>query len=80
MTQVKCTGFIEDWIDSVINGAGGFISWEEHELVAHLKSREESIASFIIRCLANPHCEGSKEVIEAIIERRADYKIKKHGR
>jgi hypothetical protein len=61
---------IDEWVNSVINGIGGFNSWEEHEIVIH-NSREESIAGFVIRCLANPACEGSKEIIEAIISERA---------
>jgi len=60
---------IEDWIDNVIEGPAGFKSWEEHEFVVHHKSREYSIAAWVIRCLANPECEGSQMVIDSIIER-----------
>lgn len=62
---------IEDWVNRVIRGPGGFISWEEHEFVIHHSSREESIAAFVIRCLANPGCEGSGDVLRAIIEQRS---------
>lgn len=60
---------IDEWVNRIINGIGGFKSWEEHEIVIH-NSREESIAAFVIRCLANPQCKGSRDVIDAIIAQR----------
>lgn len=61
---------INSWVNRVIKGIGGFESWEDHEGVIFHTSREEGIAEFVIRCLANPSCEGSDKVIEAIIEQR----------
>lgn len=61
---------IDNWVNRVIKGPGGFISWEDHEFVIHHSSREEAIAAFAIRCLANPGCEGSGEVLRAIINQR----------
>ena len=58
------------WIDRIINGVGGFRCWEDHECVIFHTSREEGIAAFVIRCLANPKCEGSEDVLKAIQERR----------
>ena len=60
---------IDEWVNRIINGTGGFKSWEDHEIVIH-NSREESIAAFVVRCLANPACEGSKEVLDLIAENR----------
>lgn len=62
---------IEDWVNNTIKGGGGFLSWEQHEIVIHHSSREESIAAFVIRCLANPGCEGSGDVLRQIIDQRA---------
>ena len=61
---------INSWVNRVIKGIGGFESWEDHESVMFHNSREEGIAEFVIRCLANPFCEGSDKVLEAIIEQR----------
>ena len=61
---------IEDFIQRIINGTGGFKTCEEYEIMVHHIDRETSIASWVIRCLANPKCEGSKEVLDAIIKQR----------
>lgn len=61
---------IDNWINQIIKGSGGFESWESHEFVIHHSSREESIAAFVIRCLANPGCRGSGDVLRAIINQR----------
>ena len=66
---------INEWINRVIKGPTGFETLEDRECVIFHKSREEGIAEFVIRCLANQLCEGSKEVLEAIYEqRKADNK------
>ena len=62
---------INDWINRVIKGPTGFEIWEDRECVIFHNSREEGIAAFVIRCLANPLCDGSKEVLEAILEQRS---------
>lgn len=58
------------WCKEIIDGAGGFISYEEHELVIWHISRERAVAEWVIRCLANPDNEGSQMVIDSIIKRR----------
>jgi len=63
---------IEDWIEKIINGGGGFKSMEEHEIVIHHIDRETSIAGFVIRALANPKCEGSEDVLKAIEKQRSE--------
>jgi hypothetical protein len=62
---------IKYWIDDVISRPGGWESWNERELYdSHEKSRDHSVVEFFIRCLANPKCEGSEEVLNLIIEHR----------
>lgn len=61
---------IDKWIDQAINGGGGFLSYEEHEFVIFHVPREQAVAEWVIRCLANPDCEGSKEVLDSILEQR----------
>jgi len=57
---------IHNWIHNIIEESGGFKSCEKHEIMVHNISREHSIAAWVIRCLANPDCEGSKETLESI--------------
>lgn len=61
---------IKNWVSQVIKGIGGFLSWEEHEMPTYHNTRDEQIAAFVLRCLANPICEGSREVLDAILEQR----------
>ena len=61
---------IGQWCKEIIDGASGFISYEEHELVIWHISRERAVAEWVIRCLANPENEGSQMVIDSIIARR----------
>jgi hypothetical protein len=61
---------ISEWINQIINGPAGMNDFERHELVDWLESDRYCAASWAIRCLANPHCEGSQEVLDAVIEQR----------
>lgn len=61
---------IPSFIEEIINGVGGFKVQEDREFVIY-PDREVGVAGFIIRCLANPQCKGSQEVLDAIIARRA---------
>lgn len=70
---------INDWIYRVIKGPTGFETWEDRECVIFHNSREEDIAAFVIRCLANPLCDGSKEVLDAILEQRNANKLDSHS-
>lgn len=63
---------IDEWIEKIVNGSGGFVDFENHEWPVYHNSREYSIAAFVVRCLANPKLEGSQEVLDAIIERRKE--------
>lgn len=63
---------VEEWIKSVLFGPGGLDDYERHELVVWNVPDREATAAWIIRCLANPQCEGSAEVLEAIADRRVE--------
>jgi len=63
---------IAEWCQRVIHGVGGFEDKENHELVVYDTSREQAIAAFVLRALANRHCEGSDEVLRLIIEHRGE--------
>jgi hypothetical protein len=70
MIKCKSVSYIEDWCEKIINGSGGFISLEEHELLVFEKGRDIAIVEFVIRALANTECDGSAEILTAILERR----------
>lgn len=62
---------IIDFAKRIIEGVGGLNDFERYELaVPHVSDRVWA-ADWTIRCLANPKCEGSEEVLAAIMERRA---------
>jgi hypothetical protein len=61
---------ITDWCKRIIHGSGGFLNWEDREWIVFHTSREQGIAEFVIRCLANPLCEGSDKVLEKIMKAR----------
>lgn len=61
--------FIEEFADRIVNGGGGFKCMEDREFCI-FPDREVAVAEFVIRCLANPECEGSEDVLNAIINWR----------
>lgn len=42
-----------------------FRTCEDREFIA-FKDRDRGIVEWVIRCLANPHSDGSREVLDAI--------------
>ena len=62
---------IEKWVNRIINGLGGLHSFEDHEFATPNIDRDEAVARWVIRCLGNKNCEGSQEVIDAILKNRA---------
>jgi hypothetical protein len=64
------TELISQWIKRIITDSNGFLVWEEREGVIFHTTREEGIANFVIRCLANIRCEGSDKVLQDIIDHR----------
>lgn len=64
---------ISEFAESIIKGTGGFASYAEHEVVPLDGWHPDDwvrVVEWTLRCLANPDCEGSQEVLAAIIERR----------
>lgn len=58
---------IPAWIKGRIDNLHTF---ERCELALPTIPRDEAVAAWIIRCLANPDCDGSEEMIAAIVKRR----------
>ena len=67
---------IPEWINRIINGSGGMNDFELTEWVQWLDSDRYCAVSWALRCLANPACEGSEEVLDAILEHRADLRAR----
>lgn len=68
---------IAAWCKHIIEGQAGMNSYEARELVVWHESERFSAAQWVIRCLANPDCEGSGEVLQAIVEQRRIKRSKK---
>ena len=63
---------IAEWIHEVIDGCGGLHDFERCEIAVPNIPRDEAVASFVIKALANPECNGSAGVLDAIMNRRAE--------
>jgi hypothetical protein len=61
---------IKEWVKEAIHGVGGLESYEDHEVADQSEDPRLRGAEWVIRCLANPECEGSRKVLDAIHERR----------
>ena len=61
----KPQNVIEAFVQDIINGTGGWKSYEDREFV-YCKDRDVAIASWVIRCLANIENSQSGPVMEAI--------------
>jgi hypothetical protein len=66
----RTSNLIPQWVKRIITGTGGFLALEGHDDGDFYESREEAIAEFVIRCLANPCSDGSEQVLQEIIENR----------
>jgi hypothetical protein len=60
---------LNKWCDAVINGVGGWKSYEYHEMIVYV-DRDLEIAKWVVRCLASQHCEKAGEVLLAIVAQR----------
>ena len=66
-----------EFVTRCIEGPMGMNSFEEHEMVIWHVSDRVAAADYIIRCLANPDCPGSQDVLNAIhAERRRQLSAK----
>ena len=63
---------IEEYCAKIINGSGGLHAFERHELAGAKRDRDEAVAIWTIKCLANPRSEGSARILELIQERRKE--------
>ena len=61
---------INAWINDVICGPGGYHDFQDHELAVEHAPHDVCVAAWVIRCLANPACPGSAEVLSEILARR----------
>ena len=60
---------IKLWVKRILGQGGGFASFVRHEGGGIGRA---DVAAWVIRCLANPTCEGSQEVLDAIVAHRAE--------
>ncbi len=60
---------IRDWCKGIIEGAGGLRAYFAKE--ARATPKQQDCVEWAIRCLANPDCAGSGEVLKLILEQRA---------
>jgi len=56
----------------VIEGTGGMDDFERYEIVSWKCSDRVAAAHWMLKCLANPDCEGSQEALDAIIKARKE--------
>ena len=49
---------ILEFSEKIINGVGGLHDYEYHEMATPNYDRDVSVAIWVIKCLANPKCEG----------------------
>ena len=64
---------VTEWAKNIINGTGGMIDFERREGPrAPELTRHQRVVEWTLRCLSNPHCEGSAEALAAVIERRRE--------
>lgn len=57
---------INSWCDRIVNGGAGLISYHEHECLGDPPTSMDAV-KWALRCLANPKCEGSDQVLRAIM-------------
>lgn len=56
-----------DFAKQIIEGPGGMNDFERYEIVVFHNSERVAAAVWTLRCLANPECEWSQEVIDHIL-------------
>ncbi|MEE9341063.1 MAG: hypothetical protein V3V21_05305 [Thermoplasmata archaeon] len=60
---------MHEWCRDNVHGTGGLHSLEYHESVSW-GDRDVGIVEWVIRCLANPRCTGSGDMLDEIEKRR----------
>jgi len=66
-----------DWCHRIIEGVGGMNDYERYEIVAWNQPERIAAANWTLQCLANPDCEGSAGVLEAIMQKRREREAEK---
>lgn len=61
---------LEEFSERIITGVGGLHDYERCEMATPKYDRDVATVIWAIKCLANPKCKGSEEVLQAIIDRR----------
>lgn len=61
-----------DFAREIIEGTGGMNDYEEYEKVVWHESDRVAASAWTLRCLANPNCKGSQEVLDLILATRAE--------
>jgi len=60
---------LKAWCVRIVEGPGGLEDWHKYECFGTEPTTVE-VVEWVIRCLGNPKCEGSSQVLEAIADRR----------
>jgi hypothetical protein len=62
---------IQFWIKDLLEGPGGLRDFEDHEIVVWPEGWTDRYvaAEWIVRCLGNPRCEGSREIVLRLMAR-----------
>lgn len=63
---------IYQWTYDIIEDPTGFNAFEAREWPIYDVPDRVAVARWVVRCLANPNCEGSEEVLKMIVDRRKD--------
>jgi hypothetical protein len=59
-----------DFCEKIINGDTGLHEMERCEMAVPTVDRDVAVAAWVIRCLANPNCEGSGYILDMVQARR----------
>ncbi len=70
MAETTEAFIVRDWCRRIIEGCGGMNDYETHEFPIWDVPDRVAAVEWAVRCLANPQCKGSAEMLSAIIERR----------
>jgi hypothetical protein len=58
------------WCHDVIDGVGGLHDFEKYELAVSSLPRDEWVASWVVRCLANSERVETQNIVDAIVAHR----------
>lgn len=61
---------IYQFAEKIITGVGGMHDYEKYELATPNFDRDVTTAIWVLKCLANPKCEGSDYMLQLIQDRR----------